>query len=152
VVLGGPDDRPLGRRIQSDLGSAVIDVTGETTLRQAGALLAECCLYIGGDTGLMHLAASCGTPVVAIFGASCPHRFGPWGRNHRVVSALLPCGPCHGESHLDRCGPCRQDEPLCMQSIPTDMIKTTVAQHLVSLGEFRAPPRAVPVKDPVLVA
>jgi ADP-heptose:LPS heptosyltransferase len=150
VVLGGPDDRRLGRRIRSDLGSTAIDMTGETTLRQAGALLRECRLYIGGDTGLMHLAAACGTPVVAIFGASCPHRFGPWGNRHRVISASLPCGPCHGEHHIDRCGPCSQGEPICMQSIPVDLVKTTVSKHLVWLGEFPAPPRTVPTKDPVL--
>jgi ADP-heptose:LPS heptosyltransferase len=151
MVLGGPEDRRLGRRIGSVLGSAAIDVTGQTTLRQAGALLAECSLYLGGDTGLMHLAASCGTPVVAIFGASCRHRFGPWGRRHRVISALLPCGPCHGPSHIDRCGPCSQGEALCMQSIPTDLVKTAVAQHLVWLEESPIPSTAVPVKDSVLV-
>ncbi len=150
VVFGGPADRRLGRRMRSDLGPTAIDMTGKTTLRQAGALLRACSLYVGGDTGLMHLAAACGTPVVAIFASSCQHRFGPWGPSHRVISASLPCGPCHGEHHIDRCGPCRYDEPLCMQSIPATLVKMAVAKHLVSLGEFPAPPRTIPTRDPAL--
>jgi ADP-heptose:LPS heptosyltransferase len=151
VILGGPADRMLGLTIRSTLVSGAIDLTGKTTLRQAGALLRRCCLYVGGDTGLMHLAAACRTPVVAIFGASCPHRFGPWGPHHRVISALLACGPCHGKTHIDRCGPCRHDEPLCMKSIPVDLVKKVVAEHLVSVGELPAPPKEVPTTDPVLV-
>jgi ADP-heptose:LPS heptosyltransferase len=151
VLLGGPADIPLGRRVRTGLGPSVIDMTGKTTLRQAGALLMECCLYVGADTGLMHLAASCGTPVAAVFGASCPHRFGPWGRRHKVLSASLPCGPCHGGSHIDRCGPCPHAEPICMRSIPPALVKAAISKQLVSLGEFPPPPREVPMEDPALI-
>lgn len=94
IVIGGIHDRPLGRYIQHELRQRIKDLTGRTTLRQTAALLKRCHLYVGNDTGAMHLAAAAGTPVVEI---SCfpvcgpashwnsPRRFGPWRVPHRIL-------------------------------------------------------------------
>ena len=94
VVIGGRGDMPLGNAIRKSLGGAAVDVTGRTTLRQTAALLKKCDLYVGNDTGSMHLAAAAGIPVVEI---SCfpmdgpvwhwnsPRRFAPWGVPHRIL-------------------------------------------------------------------
>jgi ADP-heptose:LPS heptosyltransferase len=71
-----------------------IDMVGRTTLRQAAAVMKRCALFVGNDSGLMHVAAAVGTPVVEIsaFRAggnpghhNSPCRFRPWGVPHRVV-------------------------------------------------------------------
>ncbi|OHB20648.1 MAG: hypothetical protein A2854_04715 [Parcubacteria group bacterium RIFCSPHIGHO2_01_FULL_56_18] len=94
LVMGGNDEKLLGEELQQRFGDAVVDVTGQTTLREAGALLQRCRLYVGNDTGLMHLAAAEGVPVVALFrhplladarARSSPVRFRPWGVPHVVV-------------------------------------------------------------------
>ncbi len=94
VIIGGKEDRRAAAAIQDALGGAAIDVTGRTTLRQTATLLKKCDLYVGNDTGSMHLAAAAGIPVVEI---SCfpmdgpvwhwnsPRRFGPWGVPHRIL-------------------------------------------------------------------
>jgi ADP-heptose:LPS heptosyltransferase len=85
VQLGAPGDPSCG------LG---IDLIGRTTLRQAAAIIERCALFVGNDSGLMHLAAAVTVPVVEISGfrkggdtahANSPFRFGPWGVAHRVV-------------------------------------------------------------------
>ncbi len=94
VILGGQEDRLLGEAISNALGGEAVDATGRTTLRQTAALLKRCRLFVGNDTGSMHLAAAMGVPVVEIscFPANGPDwhwnsplRFGPWGVPHRIL-------------------------------------------------------------------
>ena len=132
VLVGGPRDLPLGRQMEMALGPSVINTIGRTSLRQAGSVIKRCALYVGGDTGLMHLAAAAGVPVVALFGSSCPDRFGPWGSGHRIVSSMLPCSPCLRADHIDRCGNCLHDRPLCMSGITVDQVKTAVRECIES--------------------
>lgn len=69
------------------------------TLSEVRALLAEADVFLGCDSGVMHLAAATGCRVVAVFSAGSPEWFGPSGDGHRVVlEAPMPCRPC-----LDRC-------------------------------------------------
>lgn len=58
-----------------------IDLVGRTGLPVAAACLRRCALYIGNDSGLMHLAAAAGTPTLGLFGPSQPAHYAPWGRD-----------------------------------------------------------------------
>jgi len=94
IIIGGINDKPIGKYIEDDLHHGVIDLTGRTTLRQTIALLKKCHLYVGNDTGSMHMAAAMGVPIVEI---SCfpvdgpnwhwnsPYRFGPWKVPHKIL-------------------------------------------------------------------
>lgn len=85
AVLGGPEDAPSARALAEALpGRPLLDCTGEALLPTA-ALLAEAGLFIGNDSGLMHLAAAVGCPVVALFGPTDERLYGPWGVPARVV-------------------------------------------------------------------
>ena len=136
VLVGGPRDQSLGGAIQLALGRSVINTIGTTSLTQTGAVLKKCSLYVGCDTGPMHLAAASGTPVVALFGSSCHHRFGPWGSGHRIVSSTLPCSPCLGHDHIDRCGKCSHDWPLCMSGIAVEQVKAAVAECVAAIKPY----------------
>jgi ADP-heptose:LPS heptosyltransferase len=87
VLSGGPEDRELflvtARAIDGVEG--VHDWIGRTTLPELISFLRRARLFVGCDTGPMHLAAAVGTPVVALFGPANPRRTGPWGPGHRVV-------------------------------------------------------------------
>ena len=115
VVIGGPDDRNAGVFIQQHIPGTVVNVAGELTLRETAAVLANCALYIGNDTGPMHLAAAVGVPVVAIFadprpacaeesgGNPPPARFDPCGVPYRIVTP--PAGETSDQSAMkSRCG------------------------------------------------
>lgn len=96
VLISGPKERPLCDEILHGAGLPPdrLRMAPPTSLRELAALLQEAAVAVGGDTGPVHLAAALGAPVVGIYGASDPARNGPWGRNHTVLQAKMPCIPC----------------------------------------------------------
>lgn len=79
VVLGGPADAPAAAEVKAAAGLPVLDLTGRTSLCEAAAVLQDCAAFIGNDSGLGHLAAAVGLPVVTVFGPGKPERYRPWG-------------------------------------------------------------------------
>ena len=87
AVLGGPDEAAAARSLIEALpGRDIRDVTGEALLPTA-ALLEQARLFVGNDSGLMHMAAAMGCPVVALFGPTDERLYGPWTRHRRIVRA-----------------------------------------------------------------
>ncbi len=130
VFVGGPGEEALGAELERRLNARSVNLIGKTTLRQLAAVLRRCSLYVGNDTGPMHVAAAMGVPVVALFGSSCRHRFHPWSENHQVVANELPCSPCASEPHRDRCVVCIYDHPRCMYELPIAHVEETVGLML----------------------
>lgn len=58
-----------------------IDLVGRVDLLTVSACLRRCAMYIGNDSGLMHVAAASGTPTLGLFGPSLPERYAPWGEH-----------------------------------------------------------------------
>ncbi|GBD06870.1 Lipopolysaccharide core heptosyltransferase RfaQ [bacterium HR21] len=77
VLLGGRGEEPLGAQLAAGI-QPVVNLTGQLDLAETAAVLQHCRLFIGNDSGLMHLAAAVGTPVVAIFVATDPAHVGPY--------------------------------------------------------------------------
>ena len=67
-----------------------IDLVGRIDLLTAAAVLRRCVLFIGNDTGLMHIAAASGTPTLGLFGPSPAEQYAPWGRGTAVVQTATP--------------------------------------------------------------
>jgi ADP-heptose:LPS heptosyltransferase len=61
-------------------------LAGQITLGQFGALCRQAALFVGGDTGAMHLAVATGCKTVAIFGPSDPRRYGPFARKQQAIA------------------------------------------------------------------
>ena len=102
----GPSDRDAAARIAADararLGAAagrIIDL-GEFDLQELRALIGRSRLFVGGDTGPLHIAASTATPVVGIYGPTLSARSAPWRPSTIPTFAVetaveeLPCRPC----------------------------------------------------------
>lgn len=94
VLLGGPsaEDREAADAVMRAVHRAtqpyIVDLVGKLDWGALGAAIGRCRLFLGNDTGAMHLATAVHTPVVAVFGPSDPARYGPWdpsGRS-RVVA------------------------------------------------------------------
>ena len=98
LLVGGPgnEDREAAGVLKSALFPAtrpyVVDLVGRLDWGQMGALIERCALFLGHDTGAMHLATAVRTPVVAVFGPSDPARYGPWDPSRRSV-AVAPAQP-----------------------------------------------------------
>ena len=96
VFIGGRGDREVGDAVLSDWRPRlpVIRLEGQTDLLTTGAVLKHCDLFVGGDSGPLHMAAAAGVPTIALFGPTDPDRLAPRGRAHAAVRADLPCSPC----------------------------------------------------------
>ena len=100
VIFGGPSDMELSglisRALRRSAAAPVINLAGQTTLRQLAGALKSCRLLLTNDTGPMHLAAAVGTPVVVPFGSTAPEMTGPvWSLASELLRAPgIPCAPC----------------------------------------------------------
>lgn len=91
AVLAAPGaESDRARPVLDALGPAGVDLTGRTDPLAAAACLARASLYIGNDSGLMHIAAAVGTPTLGLFGPGYPERYAPWGPRTRVVTGSIP--------------------------------------------------------------
>lgn len=94
IILGSQSDQPIAQKILQGRQKMGYDFTGQTTLAEAMALLANCQFLVTNDSGLMHVAAALQVPLVAIFGSTDPDHTGPMGEHCRVIRKALPCSPC----------------------------------------------------------
>ncbi len=89
VMAAGPE-RERALPVLESLGGQAIDLTGRTDPMAAAACLSRAALYVGNDSGLMHIAAAAGTPTVGLFGPGYPETYGPWGPRARIVTGSVP--------------------------------------------------------------
>jgi heptosyltransferase III len=95
IIFGGPEDRDKGERILAKTGWGA-NAAGKLTIRESAAALSYCRMYLGNDTGTMHMAAAVRVPCVAIFAAiDYPGRWHPFGDNNIVLRKQVPCEGCH---------------------------------------------------------
>lgn len=86
MLLGGPDDAQAVAALRHVLPrERTLDLAGKVDLLTAYACLKRARLFIGNDSGLMHLAAAAGIPTVGLFGPSDERMYAPWGPDTRVV-------------------------------------------------------------------
>jgi len=86
VVVGGPGDRAAGERVLAGQEVRGLSCVGRCDLGTTAALIESCDVFVGNDSGLAHIAAAVGTPVVAIFGPTSPRRYGPVAGAGMVVT------------------------------------------------------------------
>jgi lipopolysaccharide heptosyltransferase II len=104
LLTSGPSDAEAARRIAAaarqalgPLANAVPDL-GDFDLHELREVIARAAVYIGGDSGPLHVAATTTVPVVALLGPTLPERSKPWRDPRFYVETIdhaLPCRPCH---------------------------------------------------------
>ena len=102
-----------------------IDLTGKTTIGDLPALLSQCQLFLGNDSGAMHVAAAVGLPVVAVFGPTDPFGTAPVTPRCSIVQERPYCSPCF----LRRC----PTDHRCMKSITPEMVAAAAKPWLSTL-------------------
>jgi heptosyltransferase-2 len=122
MVFGSPEERAVGQKLSSLTRAGCVDFCGQTTLREAVALIEQCQLFVTNDSGLMHVASAFDVPLVAIFGSTDPGATGPTNPRSRIVQAPIPCSPC-----LKRECP---EDLQCMKDISVDDVYEVVERML----------------------
>jgi heptosyltransferase-2 len=129
VVVGGPEDAPLGEAIVTavrDAGSPALNACGRLTLRQSAALIGLARLLVTNDSAPLHLATAMGTRVVAIFGPTVPEfGFGPLAYDDAVIGVGgLACRPCsaHGPPR------CPLKHHHCMTKLAADYVEAAIEE------------------------
>lgn len=127
LLVGGADDGPIAAAIKEGMRQKPWDLMGQLTLGQLGALLEQCDLFIGHDTGAMHLAVAVGAPVVAIFGPSDPRMYGPYGENSVTLWHDIGCNPCLLHGHWNTA--CRHF--VCIEAVTLEEVWQAAATFLI---------------------
>lgn len=97
ALMGSPNDRDTCEQVQSFAGAAagaVLNLSGQTSLDDAIALLAKATAVVSNDSGLLHIASALNRPVVALYGSTDPNYAPPLSDMARTVSLRLACSPC----------------------------------------------------------
>jgi len=127
VMLGGPGDRSAATEIAAECTAGLVNLVGETSLRQAAALIARADLVVGVDTGLTHMGIAMQRPTLCLFGSTCPY-LDTTHANARVIYRALDCSPC-------RRNPTCHGSFDCMAAISVDAVMAEAA----ALPGFREP-------------
>lgn len=94
VIVGGTKDHQLYGAIAGAAIVPPVDLIGKTTLKQLIHIIRSARVFVGGDTGPLHLAAAIGTPVVGLYGPTDTSRNGPYGKGHTTLVADHQCAGC----------------------------------------------------------
>ncbi len=137
VITSGPSEAAAAeavaedaRRLAGDAASGIVR-TGEFDLAELRSLIGRAVLYIGGDSGPLHVAATTSTPVVALFGPTLPERSMPW-RDPAIPSIAIDAGPL-------ACRPCHQRHCVpgdfrCLTAISPTMVVSAARKLLAESG------------------
>ena len=127
LLLGDQTDRDSLQPHLSLIPPEVINTAGEFSLRRLTALINHCRLFVGADTGPLHLAIGLGVPVIALYGADDPQKTGPYGQTHRLHYKKLICSPCYKN-------PSCQGRYDCMEAIEVEEVLESVRAVLENSG------------------
>ena len=101
----------------------------DKSIREVAAIIKNLDLFVSNDSGLMHLAAATGIPVIAIFGPTNPDFVRPWGKIHTVVRLDLPCSPCFYYSPKPLT--CNEEEEFkCIRNIPVEYVIEAIKKYI----------------------
>lgn len=142
LLLGDGNETEIGAYLAGKAPKQVVNLVGRTTIREVMALLNASTVYLGVDSGLMHMAVSLGKPTVSIWGASDPILFGYNtldGNRHKVVRNRLFCQPCNAwiAPNTERVSdPLRCPDFKCIRSIAPATVMDAVDTLATDLSLF----------------
>jgi heptosyltransferase-2 len=122
VLFGTSAEAGVSAAIQEALERPALDLTGKTEIAELPALLARCNLFLGNDSGAMHVAAAVGLPVVAVFGPTDPDGTRPVTPRCTIVQEKPYCSPCF----LRRC----PTDHRCMTAVSSERVGDALSEAL----------------------
>jgi len=119
-MLGVAEERRRSESLLLNWPGRRVNLCGQLSVRESAALLTYAQVYLGHDSGPMHLAAAVGTPCVAVFSSrNLPGEWFPYGDQHRVLYHSISCQGC-------RLDVCIERDKRCIRSITVDQVESSV--------------------------
>ena len=129
LLLGAAEEAEVSAFVATGWMGPVVNLCGRLTPRESAAALEQACLFLGHDSGPMHLAASVGTPVVAVFAArNIPRVWFPAGDRNEIVYRRVECWGCGLET-------CVEQGKKCLEGIVVEEVLAAVKR---ALGRVRS--------------
>ncbi|MCB1084917.1 MAG: lipopolysaccharide heptosyltransferase II [Chlamydiia bacterium] len=125
--FGDRSQKGLINQICQGLGTRVINLAGQTDLRELMAFIKICAVLLTNDSGPMHIADSLGTSIVALFGSTNPIATGPYRQMKNIIRKEVSCSPCYKRV-------CPIDFP-CMKKIGVNEVTEAVLAQIKSPAE-----------------
>jgi len=133
VLIGADYEKKLNDSIinlikNKGIKNNIINFAGKFTLRQTFYLISKCSLFIGNDSGPMHIAAAMNVKTIGLFGPNLPIRFAPFNEKSKAIYKKMPCSPCINvhKGEVPECfyGEESRDYGKCMKAIKVkDVLK-----------------------------
>ncbi|HMD31043.1 MAG TPA: lipopolysaccharide heptosyltransferase II [Candidatus Acidoferrales bacterium] len=123
LLFGAASEAAVAAEVEMGAGRGVINLIGRSAIGDLPALLARCHLFVGNDSGAMHVAAAVGLPAVAVFGPTDPQGTSPLTPQLSIVQRRVACSPCF----LRHC----PIDHRCMKLVDLDMVLDAARKWLV---------------------
>ena len=125
VFVGNESEKQAAQSIISSMNEKAINLSGGTTLGQLAAVLKKADLFVGNDSGPMHLASALSARVIGLFGPTSPQRFGPYGNHCSALRMEPDCPPCMRNE-------CKNPGYKCIDQISVDDVMEAAKQMMPS--------------------
>lgn len=129
VIFGGLEDRDACEEI-ARVDPRVRDLTGKTNLGEIVDLLSAASGVVSNDTGLMHIAAAVGAPLVVTYGPTSPRDTPPMSDVATVLTLDLECSPCHART-------CPLKHHACMLDLTPDLVFAALEKRIADSASGR---------------
>lgn len=123
ALAGAAQDVPRAEEIRRLSRRPIRSLAGELNLIELRELIARASLFVGPDSGPMHIAATTSTPIVALFGPTLPANFSPWQARATLVEKPLDCRPCKQKK-------CFPGDFRCLRKITVDDVFAACLPYL----------------------
>lgn len=124
VLVGSPGEVDNGALLVKNIPhSSIINMIGKTSIDEMAAVISLCHLFIGNDSGPLHIALALKIPAVAVFGGTSPDQIVAYREKFTAIRKDLPCSPCY--LHQIRLSECPYDF-RCMKELSADEVMTAV--------------------------
>ncbi|MBN1272016.1 MAG: glycosyltransferase family 9 protein [Candidatus Aminicenantes bacterium] len=123
ALIGDNNDRQTEAKILKTTSLSLDSFVGKLNLKELQELISHAALFVGADSGPMHIAAAVSTPIVALFGPTIPAHFGPWKARATIIEKTMDCRPCKQKS-------CVHGDFRCLRDISPDEVYEACLDYL----------------------
>jgi lipopolysaccharide heptosyltransferase II len=124
LLIGTPGQRDIVRPFIEKLPTGLVNLVGQTTVRELAVILRRVQLLLSNDSAPLHIAAAMGTPVIGLFGPTSVVRARPFGEGHQALRVELSCSPCEKRVCVNR------NQYECLTTISVEEVVRAAQEHV----------------------